>query len=147
METFNDIIQSVIDLLSQDEQCDEYRFVSAFPDTTVENPVGQGVVSIGIASLKITQSPLGEVVGHKEQAYQIGRQADCKLQVHIYVPRSLGGKGCYDVFSGIAGALLERQDEWMIGEMTCGQTSYNRDTRTFGMECFIELTTLLQIER
>lgn len=147
MQTFNDMLYAVLKLLKNDDQCVGYRFVSAFPDATVQNPVEQEIVSVGLSSLKISQSTLGEVVGKGEESYQIGRRADWTLLVRIYVPRSLGGKGCYDVFSAIAGALLERQSYWKIGEMSCGKTSYDRNTRTFGLECSIEITTLLQIER
>lgn len=147
MQTFNDMLCAVIELLKEDEQCVGYRFVNAFPDTTVQNPVEREIVSVGLSSLKISQSALGEVIGQGEETCRIGRRADWKLLVRIYVPRSFGGMGCYDVFSAIAGALLERQSFWKIGEMGCGKTTYDRDTRTFGLECSIELTTLLQIQR
>ena len=144
MQPFSDMTESMIELLREDEQCVGYRFVSAYPDTTVQIPVEQAVVSIGIASLSIRQSALGEVIGRNQTSFEIGRQADWKLHFHIYAPRSLGGKGCYDIFTAITAALLERQSQWKIGDMTCGQTSYNRDTRTFVLEGFVELTTLLK---
>lgn len=144
MKQINGLIESVLELLREDQQCIGYRFVSAYPDKTVQNPVEQAIVSVGLSSLTIRQSALGEVIGRGQTTFQTGRQADWELHIHIYAPRSLGGKGCYDIFSAIAAALLERQNEWKIGDMSCGKTSYNRDTRTFVLEGFVQLTTLMK---
>ena len=147
MGPFSELTESMLDVLRPDQQCAGVRFVSAYPDETVENPVNRSVVSVGIDSLTISQPSIGETVGHSQAGYQTGRRADWTVSFHIYVPRSMGGRGCHDTFSAIVGALLERQTSWKVGAVHCGKVTYHRDTRTFGLECTALLTTLLRLQR
>ena len=145
MKTFDQTVRSLVSFLENDPSCKVYRFRYAFPDTTVRNPIEKILVSVGIASMRITQSTLDEGIGD-DGSYLRGRQMELDFRLRIYVPHYKEGSACHEVCSDLVSALLERQSEWKIGEIRCQEVEYHRDTRTFCQECRVTVQTQLQFE-
>ena len=146
MKTFDQAVRSLISFFEKDPSCKAYRFRYAFPDTTVRNPVEKIMVSVGIASMKITQNTLDEGSGY-DGSFRRGRQMELDFRLRVYVPHYKEGSACHEVCSDLVSALLERQSEWKIGEIHCHEVEYHRDTRTFCQECRVAIRTHLQLEK
>ena len=147
MNNLRDMTESLREWLQQDQACVGYHVVSAYPDETVQNPVQRGTVAVGVGELKLEPAVLDGSVGVAPQGVRLAREAEWTLQLALYAPRHMGGQGCFDMLSAVASALLERQDRWQVGAIRCGQTRYDRDTRTFVLTGTVRVSTLLEIER
>ncbi len=111
------------------------KFLTEFPPIPKATPLRQTIVSVGLESVKITDSFTenneGELVPE-----EYCRHADIKIRFSIYVPYSAGGTACHEAFTKIVDCLNFKSD-LNLKESGCDTISADRDTDAFVMKSWI----------
>ncbi len=110
-------------------------FLTEFPPRPKATPLRQTIVSVGLESVKITDSFVensnGELV-----AEEYCRKADIKVRFSIYVPYSSGGTACHEAFTKIVDCLNFKSD-LNLKESGCDAITADRDTDAFVMKSWV----------
>lgn len=111
------------------------RFLTEFPPIPKATPLKNTIVSVGLESVKITDSFVensnGELV-----AEEYCRHADIKVRFSVYVPYSAGGTACHEAFTKIVDCLNFKSD-LNLKESGCDAIEADRDTDAFVMKSWI----------
>ncbi len=122
-------------LSKQTHLFESITFLTEFPPIPKATPLRQTIVSVGLESVKITDSFTensdGELVPE-----EYCRQADIKIRFSIYVPYSLGGTACHEAFTKIVDCLNFKSDLNLI-ESGCDPITADRDTDSFVMKSWV----------
>ncbi len=113
----------------------DIKFLTEFPPIPKATPLRQTIVSVGLESVKITDSFVenseGELV-----AEEYCRRADIKIRFSIYVPYSSGGTACHEAFTKIVDCLNFKSD-LNLKESGCDAITADRDTDAFVMKSWV----------
>jgi hypothetical protein len=127
--------------LSANSKLSGIRFVKAFPENKIPNPLKQVTVAAGLSSVEV-KSALDGYYGVKLGAAIVGGRAEAKLRLRIFSPKAAGTTGCNDTFSKLCGALLENT-ELCVRAVSCSESRYDNACGVFTADAEIALTCFM----
>lgn len=148
MITVSELIESVMSMLSANSELSGIRFVKAFPECGMPNPLKRVIVAVGLSSVQVKPT-LGGYYGIKNGEELTGGRAEAKLQLHIFSPKAAGAIGCNAAFLSLCGALLENTD-LCVRAVSCSQPRYDSACGVFtadaeaALACFAGKTNAVQ---
>lgn len=143
MNSFTEIVGTIKDHLSTLDEFENVNFIISLPSSKVPNPISKIYVTLGIDQIEISQGAFSGYLGILEDKEIYGDLNDINVGMKIYLPKTMDGEICYDVFSKIYGALLEDDNNFNIQSIKCEQVDYDSKISAYTMKCEIKISTLV----
>lgn len=143
MNSFTEIVGTIKDHLSTLNEFENVNFIISSPSSKVPNPISKIYVTLGIDQIEISQGAFSGYLGILEDKEIYGDLNDINVGMKIYLPKTMDGEICYDVFSKIYGALLEDDNNFNIQSIKCEKVDYDSKISAYTMKCEIKISTLV----
>ena len=143
MNSFIEIVETIKDHLSVLDEFENINFIISSTSSKVPNPINKIYVTLGIDQIEISQGAFSGYLGILEDKEIYGDLNDINVGMKIYLPKTMDGEICYDVFSKIYGALLEEDNNFNIQSIKCEKVNYDSKVSAYTMECEIKISTLV----
>ena len=143
MNSFTEIVGTIKDHLWTLNEFENVNFIISSPSSKVPNPISKIYVTLGIDQIEISQGAFSGYLGILEDKEIYGDLNDINVGMKIYLPKTMDGEICYDVFSKIYGALLEDDNNFNIQSIKCEKVDYDSKISAYTMKCEIKISTLV----
>jgi len=114
------------------------QILTAFPAAAKPVPLTGPICAVGLAAAVITDKFVANDDGVLEEQ-EYCRTAALKLSFSIHVPYSSGGDACHTIWTTVTD-LLTFASDLNITSSGCGQVAARRDTDSFVLEAYINVT-------
>ncbi|MBO4893476.1 MAG: hypothetical protein J5562_01000 [Clostridia bacterium] len=128
---------AVVECLSEIQALEGIKFTTEYPACPKTVPLSRTTVSVGIESVRISDSFTANNEGVLERD-EYCRNALVKLRFGVHAPFALGGGECYDAFTLVIDALSFGTDLEIVSSGCEGITA-DRDTEAFVLKAYAEI--------
>ena len=128
---------AVAEWLGSQETLSDIKFTTEYPAGRKSVPLARTIVSVGIDSVRITDTftENGEGVPERDEYC---RDALVRIRLGVHAPFSQGGERCYDAFTDVIDTLTFASDLEIV-ESGAGGVTADRDTDAFVLEAWIDV--------
>ncbi len=138
MIKFNNYLSTIKRKLENDENFSDIRVVFGFSGKKKPLPMSKPTVAVGLENS--VENRIAPVYSEDNPSTMLYNR-DCNICVRfdVYVPDSMEGYKCYDIFSRIGEMFFENVSTYKFTSVKCGDLSYKRDEKAFLLTGFLEI--------
>lgn len=144
MSDLKTVKQQLTDYLSDCFSVEGVTVVGEFPFSRKPSPLSRCRISVGFDAMEIEENLLDGYLGQEEDQILSGRCAALTLRFDIACPVPLGGSRCQEVFESLLEFLLLADNQFGVGQLSCGAVSYDKNIGGFLLTAHGRMTTLIR---